>query len=86
MGRHKKGCRISGIIISGGLMPKHGVLRQVERAKIPALITKEDTYAIASRIHSMTVKLKPQDKNKIQIIVDMVEKHVDIQKVLANLK
>jgi len=85
-GRIKKGCRISGIIISGGIMPKHGSVRSVERSKIPTLITKEDTYKIASRIQSMVVKLKPQDSEKIKIIVDMVEKSLDIDKVIASLK
>lgn len=86
IGKLRKNCRISGIILSGGLMPKRRTLSCMENAKIPVLITKEDTYTIASRVHSMIVKLKPQDTDKIKIIVDMVEKYVDIDKVLANLK
>ena len=78
--------RISGIILSGGLMPKRRALRILEESGIAVLITKEDTYSIASRVHSMVVKLKPQDTHKIKIIVDMVEKYIDIDKVLANLK
>lgn len=85
-GRIKKGFVISGIILSGGLMPKRGSLRNLEKSRIPVLITKEDTYAISSRINSMVVKLKPQDAQKIKIIVDMVEKCIDIDKVLAGLK
>lgn len=82
----RKSCPISGIIVSGGLMPRAGSLKRLERSKIPVLITKEDTYSIASRIHSMAVKLKPQDTAKIKIIVDMVDKCVDIDKVLVSLK
>jgi len=85
-GKIKKSSRISGIILSGGLMPRRGSMKCLERSGIPVLITKEDTYKIASRVHSMVVKLKPQDESKIKIIVDMVEKYVDIDKVLANLK
>lgn len=86
VGKLKKGCRISGIIISGGLMPKKRNMSLLEKSKIPVLVTKEDTYSIASRVHSMVVKLKPQDAEKIKIIVDMVEKYVDIDKVISNLK
>jgi len=86
MGKMKKGIKVSGIIISGGLMPKGGSLRRLENSKVPVLITKEDTYSIASRVHSMVVKLKPHDANKIKMIVDMVEKYIDIDKILANLK
>lgn len=82
----RKGCAVSGIIVSGGLMPKKRSLDRLKKSKIPVLITKDDTYLIASRIHSITVKLKPQDAAKIKIIVDMVAKSVDIEKVIASLK
>ena len=85
-GRMKKGCRISGIILSGGFMPKRRSLQLLERSNISALITREDTYKIASRVNSMIVKLKPQDTEKIKIIVDMVEKYVDIDKVIGSLR
>lgn len=86
LGRLKKGCTFSGLIISGGMMPKRGSLNMLNKSKVPALITKEDTYSIASRVHSIVVKLKPQDKEKIKTIVDMVEKSIDIDKVVASLK
>lgn len=85
-GKLKKSFKISGIILSGGLMPKRRNLESLEKSKIPTLITNEDTYKIASRVHSMVVKLKPQDAQKIKIIVDMVEKYIDIEKILANLR
>jgi hypothetical protein len=85
-GKVKKGCSISGIILSGGLMPKRKSMELLQRSAISTLITKEDTYKIAARVNSMIVKLKPQDAQKIKIIVDMVEKHIDIEKVLSNLK
>jgi hypothetical protein len=85
-GKLKKNCRMSGVILSGGLMPGRAILSRLEKAHIPTLLTREDTYSIASRVHSMVVKLKPQDTKKIKIIVDMVEKYVDIDKVLSGLK
>jgi BioD-like phosphotransacetylase family protein len=85
-GRLKKGCRISGVILSGGIMPRPKMQAVLKKTNMTTLIAREDTYSIASRVHAMTVKLKPQDSHKIKIIVDMVEKYVDIDKVLANLK
>lgn len=84
--KNRKGVSISGVILSGGMMPKKRNLKSFERSKIPVLTTKEDTYRIASRVNMMVVKLKPQDTEKIKIIVDMVEKYVDIDMVMANLK
>jgi BioD-like phosphotransacetylase family protein len=85
-GKIKKSCSVSGMILSGGLMPKRRTLEAIERSGISTLITKEDTYKIASRVHSMIVKLKPQDSGKIKLIVDMVEKYIDIDKVVASLR
>jgi BioD-like phosphotransacetylase family protein len=84
--RAKKGHRIAGIILSGGLQPNRHAMSRMKRSKITVLITNEDTYTIAARVHSVVVKLKPQDAFKIKIIVDMVEKHIDIDNIIANLK
>jgi len=84
--RLKKRRCMSGIILTGGLMPSRLSLFALEKAKIPTLITKDDTYAIARRVNAVNVKLKPQDTEKIKVIVEMVEKHVDIDKIVENLK
>ena len=85
-GKLKKGCTISGVILTGGLLPKKKTLNLLEESRIPTLITDEETYSIASRVHSLVVKLKPQNSYKIKIIVDMVEKYVDIDNILEHLK
>lgn len=85
-GRLKKGCNISGVILSGGLLPRIRTLSLLKESNIPVLVTDEETYSIASRVHSLVVKLKPQDFHKINIIVDMVEKHVDIDNILEHIK
>ncbi|MFA5147014.1 MAG: AAA family ATPase [Candidatus Omnitrophota bacterium] len=85
-GKLKKRYRVSGVILSGGILPNRGSMKALERSGIPVLITKEDTYSIASRVHSLVVKLKPQDISKIDIIIKMVEKYIDIDKILAALR
>ncbi len=86
MGKLRRECKISGIILSGGLMPKDWTLNFLKQSNIPTLMTKEDTYSVASRVHHILVKLHPQDTSKIKTVVDMVEKHVDIDKVLASIR
>lgn len=85
-GKLKKGIRISGVVLSGGLLPRVRTLAMLKDANIPVLVTEEETYSIASRIHSLVVKLKPQDSHKIKIIVDMVEKYVDIENILEHIR
>lgn len=86
MGKLRIERKISGIILSGGLMPKDWTLNFLKQSNIPTLMTKEDTYSVASRIHHILIKLHPQDTSKIKTVVDMVEKHVDIGEVLASLR
>jgi len=78
----QKGCNISGLILSGGIQPKDKIIALLEENGIPTLLTEGDTYSIAAKIHSMKVKIKPEDKRKIDIIMKMVSQHVDIERIV----
>ncbi len=77
--------RLSGVILSGGIIPDMRTKKMLKGAGIATLISEDDTYAVASKVNSVVVKIKPQDKDKIRLIVDMIEKYVDIGKVIASL-
>jgi BioD-like phosphotransacetylase family protein len=85
-GKFKKSACISGVILSGGLLPRVRMLAMLKHANMPVLLTDDETYTIASRIHSLVAKLKPQDCRKIKIIVDMVNKYVDIDNIIEHIK
>ena len=78
----KEGLQIAGIVLSGGIKPHKSVVDLVRKARIPLLLAKGDTYTVASCVHDLTVKIRPEDFEKTRIIRDMVEKYVDI-KMLA---
>ncbi|HRJ73546.1 MAG TPA: hypothetical protein PLS03_15075, partial [Terrimicrobiaceae bacterium] len=44
-----------------------------------------DSYSIANRIHSMTVKTMPGDVEKIGRIQSLVSQHVDIPRILEKI-
>ena len=46
---------------------------------------QEDTYNIASRVHDLTVKIRPKDKMKTSLVIDMVNKYVDIDEIVKSL-
>ena len=85
-GKLAKNCRISGIVLSGGIMPEAETINLLADSRITTLLAKEDTYSVALRVDSLIPKLKSQDIHKIKLIIDIVEKYVDIDKVVANLK
>ncbi|GAF75604.1 unnamed protein product, partial [marine sediment metagenome] len=74
----KSGLRIAGIVLSGGIRPRKGIVDLVKRAKIPLLLAEGDTYSVASEVHDLKVKIRPEDSKKTAIIKDLIENYVDI--------
>lgn len=76
---------ISGIILTGGMSPHPKIMEIVADSHIPVLLSKDDTYTVASQLHDLTVKLMPQDKEKIDIVVKMVKEFVDVDKIVKEI-
>ncbi|MDP1853528.1 MAG: AAA family ATPase [Candidatus Omnitrophota bacterium] len=77
-----RGCiKVSGIVLSGGIMPHPTVVGFANSANVPLMFSKLDTYKVASIIHDLTVKIRPTDKDKIEEVVGLIEKHVDLEKI-----
>ncbi len=74
--------QIAGIILTGGFLPHPKVIEVMKSANIPILLTQKDTYATASLIHDLTIKIKPQDTKKIEAIKDMVGEYVAVDEIL----
>jgi BioD-like phosphotransacetylase family protein len=79
------GGKISGLVLSDGLMPHPNLLRMLAESGLPVVVSPMDSYSIANRIHSMRIKLQPGDTEKIQRVQDLVAAHVDIPRLLAKL-
>ena len=67
------------------MAPPRKTLALLKKYKIPTLLFEGDTYSVASEIHSIKVKIKPEDKQKIDTIVKMVNQYVDIDKIVENI-
>ncbi len=83
VGRHPRG--LCGIVLSGGFRPHESVMKLLHESELPAIASPLDSYTIASRIHSMTIKTLPGDTEKITRIQELAEKHVDLGRLLARL-
>ncbi len=77
--------RMAGIVLTGNLRPTAGVMKVIRAMPIPVLLAKQDSYEVASRVHDLTVKTRPNDVEKISLIRDLVAKNVDVQKILESL-
>ena len=72
---------ISGIILTLNLLPHPKILELISKTNIPVAITGEESYEVASKINSMTVKTQVQDTDKIPIIQDIFEEAVDLKAI-----
>ena len=76
---------LAGIVLTGDLRPTEMVMKAIQGMPFPVLLATEDSYEVASKVHDLIVKTRPDDTQKIAIIRDLVAEHVDIEKILDAL-
>ncbi|MDD5200677.1 MAG: AAA family ATPase [Terrimicrobiaceae bacterium] len=76
---------IVAIVLSESLRPEGAVAEMIRKAPFPIIASPMDSYTIASRIHSMTVKTLPGDSEKIDRIQSLVSEHVDVDRILEKI-
>ncbi|HXT10320.1 MAG TPA: DRTGG domain-containing protein, partial [Candidatus Angelobacter sp.] len=77
--------RMAGIVLTGNLRPSPAVLKIIRVMPIPVLLAKQDSYEVASKVHDLTVKTRPNDAEKISLIRDLIAANVDLEKILKSL-
>jgi BioD-like phosphotransacetylase family protein len=77
--------KLAGIILTGDLRPSQSVLKVINGMTFPVLLAHEDSYEVASIVHDLSVKTRPDDTEKISIIRDLIAEHVDVNKILKAL-
>jgi len=73
---------LAGIVLTAGIRPSASVLRVVEAMPFPVLLSQQETYRVASKVHDLTVKTRPTDTRKIEVIRDLVSQYVDVDRIV----
>ena len=81
--KHPRG--IAGLVLSSGHQPHESVMKLLLESELPVITSPLDSYTIASKLHSMTVKTLPGDNEKIQRIQSIVEQHVNVARIIEKL-
>jgi phosphate acetyltransferase len=76
---------VCGMLLTGGIYPHKTIQRLIQRTSIPIIAVKGNTYDVAAKFHDLTVKIRPEDKDKIQIATKLIEKYIKIDKILDNI-
>lgn len=82
---NKEELKIASIVLTGGIMPSKDIMDTLEEKSIPVLLTRNDTYDVASTIHDLTVKIRPEDKDKIEMAVKFIKDYVDLDKIVERM-
>ena len=77
---------VSGIIVTGDFTPHKNVMRLLKEVSIPVIAVKDDTFTAASKINSLIVKIRPGEVKKIKATERLIEKYVDIDRILELVK
>ncbi|MGJ8638101.1 MAG: phosphotransacetylase family protein [Opitutaceae bacterium] len=69
---------LSGLVLTRNVPPHPKLMDMIRKTNIPVVICSDESYGVASKINSMTVKTQPTDADKIPIIKDLITKNIDI--------
>jgi hypothetical protein len=76
---------VRGIILTCGIWPNSTVLKILKQAQVPAFLVEDDTFTTAQKITNLIIKIRPQDKEKIATVKQMVKDHVDVDGLMERL-
>jgi BioD-like phosphotransacetylase family protein len=85
LGDSKNPC-VAGLILTGGTPPQPSIMDLVKRTHLPVILVKEDTYTVASKIAKLIIKIRPGDTDKIRAAEELVDQHVDVDRILEALR
>ena len=76
---------LAGLILSDDIKPSAATTRRLRKIGCPVMIASQDSYAVTSVVHDITVKTRPDDTEKIDLIQRIIAEHVDLDRILSKL-
>ncbi len=76
---------LAGFVLTGKVRTSASVQKIIQKLPFPVLRAEDDSYQVASDVHDLIVKTRPDDTQKISLILDLVARNVDLDKILEAL-
>lgn len=76
---------ISGMVLTGGFQPHRRILKLVKNCDFPILLSRDDTYNTARKVHERRVKIRSSDKDKIKEAERLITRYVDLDKLMQQI-
>jgi len=74
--------KISGMILTGGLIPQKAIVSLLSRVHVPVLLSSDDTATTSNKLDNLTVKLGPEDQEKLATTRELIEGNVNVDIIL----
>ena len=74
----------SGIILTNNILPPSNIIAKASERNIPLLMVFSDTYQTAKQIESLEPLLTRDDVEKVELLKQLVLKHVKVQEIAGN--
>ncbi len=79
---------ISGIVLTGGLVPEPPILKLIEGLSniVPILLVNDNTYDAANKIDDVEPKTNPNDIRKIKLSIAIFDEYIDANCLINKFK
>ncbi len=74
----------SGIVLTNNILPPANIISKADEKKVPMMLVPFDTYETAKKIDRMVPLLTKDDSGKIELITELVRKHVDLGSIIQD--
>lgn len=81
-----RGFSLSGVVLSGGIRPSESIMELFRRVQVPVVVVQQDSFTTASMIDSIVVRISPNDRERIETILEQVALHVRADEILSLLE
>jgi BioD-like phosphotransacetylase family protein len=78
-------CSVAGIVLTEGVHPHKTIMQLIRRTRMPVLVVKSGIYETTSTIHDLLVKIRPNDRQKIALVGQIVEQNVDLSAMMKSM-
>ncbi len=73
----------SAIILTNNILPPSNIISKASERNIPLLMVFSDTYQTAKQIEGLEPLLTKDDQEKVDLLKDLAERHVDLKEIVG---
>ncbi len=74
---------VIGMILTNNILPPSNIIAKASERNVPLLLVSADTYEVARQIDNLQPLLTKSDKAKIDLLTDLVQKHVKMDQLVG---